>query len=88
MDTHPEPRRLFRSHTDKRITGVLGGIAEFFQIDATWTRLAFMIFFFLFIALGGFFLPIILLTSIYGTAWFVIPPAAHNVASFSLNKNY
>ncbi len=34
-----EPKRLFRSKTDRMICGVCGGIAEYFNIDATLIRL-------------------------------------------------
>lgn len=33
-------RRLFRSSTDKMLSGVCGGIAEYFNIDPTLIRLA------------------------------------------------
>ncbi len=32
-------KRLFRSTTNKKICGVCGGIAEYFNIDATLVRL-------------------------------------------------
>jgi len=32
-------RKLFRSHTDNKITGLCGGIAEWFGIDSTIVRL-------------------------------------------------
>jgi phage shock protein PspC (stress-responsive transcriptional regulator) len=35
--------RLTRSETDKRIAGVAGGIAEYFGIDATLVRIAFVV---------------------------------------------
>ncbi len=34
-------KRLFRSKKDRIVSGVCGGIAEFFNIDATWVRLGF-----------------------------------------------
>jgi phage shock protein C len=36
-----------RSATDRRIAGVCGGLAETFNIDPTWVRLAFVLLFFL-----------------------------------------
>lgn len=33
-------KRLTKSNTDKKIFGVCGGIAEYFDIDSTWVRLA------------------------------------------------
>ncbi|MFC1741688.1 PspC domain-containing protein [Nanoarchaeota archaeon] len=36
----PEPKRLYRSKKDKIIAGVCGGIAEHFNVDPIWIRLA------------------------------------------------
>ncbi len=32
-------KKLYKSQTDKKICGVCGGIAEFFEIDSTVVRL-------------------------------------------------
>ena len=37
-------KRLYRSNTDKMICGVCGGIAEYFDIDPTLVRLAWILF--------------------------------------------
>lgn len=42
-----EPKRLYRSFTNKMIAGVCGGIADYFSIDATVVRLLFVLGFFL-----------------------------------------
>ena len=42
-------KRLYKSATDKKLCGVCGGIAEYFEFDATLVRLAWVIF----TALGG-----------------------------------
>lgn len=34
-----EPKRLYRSQTDRKLCGVCGGIAEYFNIDPTIVRL-------------------------------------------------
>ncbi|EGD56958.1 PspC domain-containing protein [Gordonia neofelifaecis] len=43
---NPEPsrpsRRLTRSSSDKMLGGVAGGIAEYFGVDSTWVRVAFV----------------------------------------------
>ena len=44
-----EGKRLYTSATDKKIAGVCGGIAEYFNVDATLIRLAWVVF----CALGG-----------------------------------
>lgn len=36
------PKRLTRSSTDKMMGGVAGGIAEYFDVDSTWVRVAFV----------------------------------------------
>ncbi len=42
-DTYSAPKRLVRSQTDKKIAGVCGGIAEYFNVDATLIRLLFVL---------------------------------------------
>ena len=36
-------KKMYLSETDKKISGVCGGIAEFFDIDSTLVRLAWVI---------------------------------------------
>ena len=40
---NPEPKRLFRSRTNRMLGGVCGGITEFFVLDPTLVRLAFVL---------------------------------------------
>lgn len=35
-------KRLFRSSTDRMLGGVAGGLAEYFGVDSTWVRVAFV----------------------------------------------
>ena len=37
-------KKLYKSATDKKIAGVCGGIAEYFNVDATLIRLAWGLF--------------------------------------------
>ncbi len=37
-------KRLYKSSTDKKLDGVCGGIAEYFDIDSTLVRLAWVLF--------------------------------------------
>ena len=37
-------KRLYKSETNRMIAGVCGGIAEYFDIDATLVRLGFLVF--------------------------------------------
>lgn len=39
-------RRLYRSHHDRKLVGVCGGIGEYTGLDPTWFRLAFVVLFF------------------------------------------
>ena len=57
-------KKLYRSESDKRIAGVCGGIAEYFEVDATIIRIAFLIL----LLPGGF--PGLLL---YLILWIVVP---------------
>jgi phage shock protein PspC (stress-responsive transcriptional regulator) len=56
-------RKLYLSRTDKKIAGVCGGIAEYFGLDSTLVRLAFVI-----LALLGFSSVIV-----YIACWFIFP---------------
>jgi phage shock protein C len=64
MDPIPQPvQRLYRSRKDRLIAGICGGLATYYNIDPTWVRLFFVIFFFL----GGCaFL-------IYIIMWLIVP---------------
>ncbi len=59
----PPVRRLHRSHRDRRIGGVCGGIAEYFDADPTAVRLIWALSFFCF-GVGGL---------LYLILWFVLP---------------
>lgn len=37
-------KKLYKSRTDKKIDGICGGIAEYFDVDSTIIRLAWVIF--------------------------------------------
>ena len=37
-------KRIYRSEDDRKIAGVCGGIAEYFDVDSTLIRLAFVFF--------------------------------------------
>lgn len=42
-----QKKKLFKSRTDKRISGICGGLAQYFGVDATLVRIAFVALFFL-----------------------------------------
>jgi phage shock protein C len=56
-------KKLYRSRRDKIIAGVCGGLANFFNIDPTWVRLIFVLFFFV----GGSAL------LVYVLMWLIVP---------------
>lgn len=56
-------KKLYRSAVDRKLAGVCGGIASYFDIDPTIIRLAFILFAFCF---GGGLLA-------YLIAWIVMP---------------
>lgn len=59
-----QPKRLYRSHKDRKIAGVCGGIAEYFNIDPVIVRVIAV----LLLLPGGLpgFLPYIIL-------WAIVP---------------
>jgi phage shock protein PspC (stress-responsive transcriptional regulator) len=69
-----QPKRLTRSSSNRMLAGVAGGIAEYFNIDPTLVRIAFIV---LAMLPGPSFL-------IYGVLWIVIPP---DTAPFEKPKN-
>ena len=56
-------KKLYRSETNKQIAGVCAGLAEYFDVDVTLVRIAFLVM----MLMGG---PGFLL---YVVLWFVIP---------------
>lgn len=67
-------RRLVRSVTDRKIAGVCGGLAEYFDIDATALRLLWIV---LSILPGAIVGGIV----VYLLAWLVMPKASSPVAT-------
>lgn len=67
-------KKLYRSRTDKRFAGVCGGIADYFNIDASLVRLITFILIF-FTQIGLLF---------YIAAWLIIPeePIEHTSDKF------
>ncbi len=41
-------KKLTKSRTDKKISGVCGGLAEYFGVDSIWIRLAWLVLLFCF----------------------------------------
>ena len=61
----PQVRRLTRSATDKKVAGVCGGLAEYFNVDATMIRALFLVL----AVFGGSGL------LIYLVMWIIVPDA-------------
>ncbi|MEI8007626.1 MAG: PspC domain-containing protein [Bacteroidota bacterium] len=68
-----EPKRLYRSLTDRKIAGVAGGLAEYFDTDPLILRLAFVV---LSLAGGGGVL-------IYFILWIVTPEKPVSFGQFN-----
>ncbi len=66
MSSVPPPRRLTRSSRHKMIAGVCGGLAEYFQLDPTVVRVAYVLISIVSVAFPGILAYIILM--------FVMPP--------------
>ena len=58
-------KKLYRSHRDKMIAGVCGGLGEMYSVDSTMIRLAFV-----FIGLITGILPLVVA---YIIGWIIIP---------------
>jgi len=58
-------KKLYLSKTDKKMAGVAGGLAEFFEVDSTLVRLAII-----FVALITAVAPMVVA---YIIAWLIIP---------------
>jgi phage shock protein C len=56
-------RKLYRSRTDRKLAGVCGGLAEYFNLDATLIRVLFVVL----AVLGGSGL------LLYLALWIVVP---------------
>ena len=61
-----EPRKLYRSQTQRMLAGVCGGLAEYFNLDATVMRVLFLIL----AVFGGSGLVL------YLVMWIVVPDAS------------
>ncbi len=64
MEIMNEPKKLFRSRTNRMLAGVCGGLAEYFNIDPTLTRV---------IAIVLAFTPFVPVIIIYILLWLLIP---------------
>ncbi len=65
-------KKLYRSSKDRKIAGICGGLGEYFSVDPTLIRLAFV-----FIALITAIIPMIVA---YVIGWIIIPQAPSNNA--------
>jgi phage shock protein PspC (stress-responsive transcriptional regulator) len=64
------PRRLYRSRTDRKLFGVLGGLADFFGLDPSLVRIVYAV-----VTVFTAFVPGILL---YWLMVFIVPLEAKN----------
>ena len=61
MSAEPPPRRLVRSNRHKMIAGVCGGLAEYFDLDPTVVRVAYVVVSIVSVAFPGILAYIILM---------------------------
>jgi phage shock protein C len=87
MSLAAEPKRLYRSRKQKTLSGVCGGVAEYFDIDPTWVRLIGAVLALMIVLFNGVFLPLILVAGIYGLGLLIIPAAPENLVPSS-NYNF
>jgi phage shock protein PspC (stress-responsive transcriptional regulator) len=66
LQSSTAPRRLYRSRSDRKLAGVLGGLAEYAEVDAAAMRVIFLI---LAVITGGAAL------LAYPLMWLVMPEA-------------
>jgi phage shock protein PspC (stress-responsive transcriptional regulator) len=58
-------KRLYRSQTDKKIAGVCGGLAEYFEVDPTVVRLTAVV--------AGLITGVLPMLIAYLIAWIIVP---------------
>lgn len=62
-----EPKRLYRSRTDRKLFGVLGGVAQYFGLDPSFVRIVYLILLIFTMVVPG--------TLLYWAMFFIIPIA-------------
>lgn len=58
--THPAPKKLLRSRTNRILLGVCGGLAEYLDLDPTVVRVLYVIISIVSVAFPGIFAYVIL----------------------------
>ncbi|MEI8223765.1 MAG: PspC domain-containing protein [bacterium] len=71
-------KKLYRSVTDKYVFGIIGGLGDYFQVDSTLMRLAFVFF----VLITGFFPGVLA----YLIAYFIVPENPKNVVHHTEHK--
>ena len=71
-------KKLYRSATDKYVFGILGGLGDYFQVDSTLLRLAFVFF----VLVTGFFPGGLA----YLVAYFIVPENPKDIAHHTEHK--
>ncbi len=55
-----QPKRLYRRRKGRKLLGVLGGLADFFGLDASLIRIAYLIITFFTLCIPGVFLYLVM----------------------------
>lgn len=66
-------KKLYKSETDQVITGIIGGLGEYFSIDPTIIRIVFVVI----VLVSGIFPGVIA----YILAYFIIPERPHEIST-------
>ncbi len=62
-----QPKRLYRSRTDRKLMGVLGGVAEYFRVDPSWVRIGYSLLTLFTMGFPGILLYVLLAIVVRGT---------------------
>lgn len=73
MENQNNIKKLYKSEKDQILSGVIGGVAEYFNIDSTLLRLGFVVL----VLITGIFPGIIA----YIIAFFIVPEKPHHIST-------
>lgn len=85
MNNQNDVKKLYKSQKDQILSGVIGGMGEYFKVDSTILRIGFIIL----VLLTGIFPGIIA----YIIAFFIVPERPHEISTLvnpapMKNENY
>lgn len=78
MEIEIKPKRLYRSRRERKVAGVCGGLADYFNVDPTWVRVIFILLCLL--GLGTFLI-------VYVIFWLIVPLEPASTSTLTANKH-